>query len=332
MLYLSDQTKIALAKSSSADREDRGGDGIGHDPMDEDDDDEEDIMALLDSGNSEQRQSGHKGLVFYQRFAKVLDSYFCRNFGEFTKCILERIGSGRDESEQRQLMLILTTVLKHVIDESSTAETGKSKEEKQAFLTNLMAQFAAKSILDTVNEENVRQILSIIRHFLVQCDSAVVLGDGNSKYSEIAKYIKATYAEALQNAKHENAQLEAIKMLPLFIVDPDRLSPWLLQAIHEMISFSFPNSSKEAYERSKTEWRDYVEKSESILDTVIVSQSIELLKVSMPLFREKDHKNKVSMEEKLDRFIGTITAPLKQQQCLKILSQAVELSVMCWTL
>ena len=112
-------------------------------------------------------------------------------------------------------------------------------------------------------------------------------------------------------------------MLPLFIIDPDNLLKWLLYAIHEMICNSFPASSKEAYNKSKTEWKDYVQKLQSILDTIIVSESFALLKVTIPLFREKEHKNKQQINQKLDRLIGNLTVPLKQESCLKFLTFAV---------
>ena len=266
-------------------------------------------------GDSEQMQNGCKGLVFYERFSDVLDSYFLANFDKFSKIIIQRIGDTKiEQSEKHQLMLILTTVLKHIIDDSSAEET-------KQFLTNLVTQFSSNTILDTNNEENVRLHLSIIRQYLLKCGCKTVFA--NNTQNKITQYIQTIYCNALKNGKHPGAQLQAIAMLPLFIIDPDNLFMWLLQAVHQMIRNSFPSTSREAYDKSKTEWKDYVQKLQSILDTIIVSESFSLLKVAIPLFREKEHKNKQQINSKLDRLIGNLTVPLKQESCLKFLTFAV---------
>ena len=145
-------------------------------------------------GDSEQMQNGSKGLVFYERFSDVLDSYFLANFNKFSKIIIHRIGDKKiEESEKRQLTLILTTVLKHIIEDAA-------KEETQQFLTNLVTQFSSNTILDTTNEENVRLHLSIIRQYLMKCGSDTILKD-DKENDKITNYIKTIYSNALKNGK-----------------------------------------------------------------------------------------------------------------------------------
>eukprot|EP01083_Nonionella_stella_P007613 21942_1 len=291
--YLSDQSKIPLAIGNNDDDDDGDGDV----------DDEEDILAMDDT--NQVTQNGSKGLVFYERFAAVLDSYFLSHFDEFSNIILLRISDANvDESEKRQLTLICTIVLKHITD--------VVKDSTVAFLSNLMGEFARNHILDNT-EETMRLRLSIISVYLMQCK--------NMKRS-IVQYIETQYSNALTNPKQPGAQLQAIRMLPLFISDGNTVPDWLLKAIGKMICNSFPNVSREAYNRGQSEWKSYVQKLQSILDTIIVSESFALLKVVVQLLREKEHKDKAQIDAKLDHLIAKLTTPLNQPKCLEFLSLA----------
>ncbi len=177
-----------------------------------------------------QASQGSKGLVFYDRFSDVLDSYFLRHFEDFSAVILQRIckfsaslslslfmfsfcfftlfyEARGTPSERRQLMLILTTVLRHIV------ESKKSEETKQ-FLSKVMVHFAEnKSILDTDKEDNLRIHLAIIQQYLTACGDSVF---GEVKSIRITHIIE-TYSKALEDSDKLTTQLQALKMLPLFL-------------------------------------------------------------------------------------------------------------------
>ena len=73
------------------------------------------------------------------------------------------------------------------------------------------------------------------------------------------------YCEGLENQKFFTAQLQALRMLPLFLTQPKILNEFILPSIHQMIVNSFPAKSIHAFEASKTEWKDYVNRLDALL-------------------------------------------------------------------
>ena len=79
-------------------------------------------------------------------------------------------------NEKRQLMLILTTVLRHVIENQAR------KEQTKLFLQHLVSEFANNLILESNNEENLRLLLAIFRQYITVCGDSVFENNEHKKY------------------------------------------------------------------------------------------------------------------------------------------------------
>lgn len=87
--YLCDSTKIKLAKGIDNNIEQKINNEV-------DEDEDEDLLAINDEEmmlmeNSIDYNNGCKGLLFYERYADILDSYFLANFKSFSNVILQKI-------------------------------------------------------------------------------------------------------------------------------------------------------------------------------------------------------------------------------------------------
>ena len=213
-----------------------------------------------------------------------------------------------NESEKKQLMLILTTILRNIIDSQS--------QHKKSFLSDLIETFSQQIIIDQKNEENIRLHLAIIKHYIIALDSDAF------KNSKHLKYVKKIHKDAVTNPENLDAHMQSLKMLPL-LYQQESLNEYVLSITQEIVSKSFETKSVKAYEAGTSHWQDYVARLDCLLDNIILTQSFELIKACVSVLTEKNPKYINKINEKMDILVCDLIGKSNEKACLQFVDKTV---------
>ncbi|ETO08866.1 hypothetical protein RFI_28520 [Reticulomyxa filosa] len=225
------------------------------------------------------------------------------------------------DCKQKQLLVILTTVLKHIVSES------RNKKQSKEFLSAIMDYFSKDSkVFDSnENEENTLIHLAIIRQYLSLCGNSILDNESDTN-NKVLPFVLSIQCKALENDTDVIAQMQALEMLPLFFKASKKWPIKIATSLKRMIAHSFPSKSTTAFDsKVSNEWKNYKCRLDSLLNTLVCSESFDLLETLVPIVREKKHKHQTEINNKLDMLFSNLIHPLHREKCSQFLVRAIEL-------